>query len=354
MLAAAVDRTSPFELHPTTERERADLAVFLARTLNLPAGISWLGERHMRWRYWSPRPDWGCPRSFIAGRGGAMMAHIGVWPLQVRVPEGVLTAGHGIDWAADPACPGAGIRLLRRVGASFRLMVATGGTEAARRVLPAIGFRPHGEIYRCARPVRPIGQALTTSPKTWRLPARLLRNTLWRLSPPLSSPAGWSAAPVDPDDLPERLWPEPSASIAVIARAARVYRYFLEAPSPRHLLFGLKRRSELAGYFCLALAPHVAHVADLWVASSRVEDWCAAFRTASDVAARDRDVYEVSAWASTTPSKEGLLRAGFRLRERTVVSLAGDVTSLRGRELHFQMIDCDASLLSHDVVSYLT
>jgi hypothetical protein len=150
------------------------------------------------------------------------------------------------------------------------------------------------------------------------------------------------------------LWPQPSPITAVTARDTGIYRYFVDSPSARHALFGLEKSGELVGYFCLAFAPHVARIADLWLPSRKVADWCAGFRTAAIMAAREKSVYEVSAWASTALGKEGLSRAGFRLRERTAVSLFGDAKILEGRTLHVQMLDCDASFLSGDAVSYLT
>jgi hypothetical protein len=98
----------------------------------------------------------------------------------------------------------------------------------------------------------------------------------------------------------------------------------------------------------------VARIADLWLPSTKVDDWCAGFRTAAVLAARDKDVHEVSAWASTAVGKEALGRAGFRLRDRSALSLFGDARILEGRMLHVQMLDCDASFLSGETVSYLT
>jgi hypothetical protein len=233
-------------------------------------------------------------------------------------------------------------------------MIATGGSEMTRRILPELGFRPHGEICWFARPVRPLRQALTTAERNWKLPARFLRNTMWRFSPPLSLPRGWRARALAPEDVPDALWPQPSSATAVTARDRGLYRYLVDAPFARHALFGLERRSELVGYFCLAFAPHVARIADLWLPSTRLEDWCAAFRTAAAVAAREKDVDEVSAWATTTLGKDALLRAGFRLRDRSVVSVFGDARVLDGRALHVQMLDSDAGFFSGDTVSYLT
>ena len=108
------------------------------------------------------------------------------------------------------------------------------------------------------------------------------------------------------------------------------------------------------GYFCLAYARHVARIADLWVTSTAVEDWANGFRCAAAVAARGRDIYEVTAWASTALGKQALASAGFRLRDAWTLSVLGDATVFGGRDLHIQMLDCDASFLAADEISYLT
>jgi hypothetical protein len=350
---ASVNRVPAIDFRPTTQCEAAALSDFLGRMFQ-HAGASFRAEKHMGWKYWSAHPDWAGSRSFTARHRGAIVAHAAAWPVRVRVPGQVIPAVHVIDWAADPEYPGAGIWLMRQIGARARLMIATGGSEITRRILPVIGFRPHGEVCWFARPVRPLGQALTTPDRNWRLPGRLLRNTFWRLAPPLSLPRGWSAAPLAPEEVPEGLWPQPSAATAVTVRDAGFYRYVVNSPAARHALFGLEKRGELVGYFCLAFAPHVARIADLWLPSTNVEDWCAAFRAAAVLAAREKDVYEVSAWASTALGKAGLVRAGFRLRGCEAVSLFGDAGILGGRKLHVQMLDSDAGFLSGEAVSYLT
>jgi hypothetical protein len=347
--------TVSIDFRPTAPSDAAALSEFLQRMFHSRADASFLAGTHMGWKYWSARPDWNGSRSFTASRRGAIVAHAAAWPVRVRVPGGaVIPAVHLIDWAADPKYPGAGVWLLRQIGAKARLLIATGGSEMTRRILPALGFRPYGEIGMFARPVRPMRQALTTAERNWKLAARFLRNTLWRFSPPLSVPRGWRARVLAPEDVPESLWPQPSPATAVTARDRGLYRYLVDAPAARHALFGLERRSELVGYFCLAFAPHVARIADLWLPSTTVEDWCAAFRIAAVVAAGEPDVNEVSAWATTALGKEALLRAGFRLRDCSAVSVFGDAAVLQGRTLHVQMLDSDAGFFSGDVVSYLT
>src|SRR5437016_7399741 len=339
---------------PTAQRDAAALADFLGRVFQPRAGASLLDEEHMAWKYWTARPDWEGPRSFTARHQGAIVAHAAVWPVRMRVSGQEVTVVHAIDWAADRKYPGVGTWLLRQIAAKVRMMVAIGGSDISRGIFPAIGFRPQGELYEFARPVRPLRQALTTAERNWKLPARLLRSTFWRLSHPLSLPRGWSATPLAPEEVPEGLWPRPTPNTAVTARGPGFYRYFADSPFAQHVLFGLQKEREPTGYFCLAFAPLVARIADLWLPSTNVEDWCAGFRTAAVVAASQKRVYEVSAWASTALGKEGLSRAGFLLRGRSAVSLFGDAKMLEGRELHMQMLDSDASFVSGEVGSYLT
>jgi len=347
-------KASNFNFRATTQRDATALADFLGRVFQPRAGAPLLDEKHMGWKYWTARPDWEGSRSFTAQHRGAIVAHAAVWPVRMRVSGQEVTAVHAIDWAADRKYPGVGIWLLRQIAAKVRMMVAIGGSDISRGIFPVIGFRPQGEVYQFARPVCPLAQALTTTERNWKLPARLLRDSFRRLWHPLSLPLGWSATPLAPEEVPEGLWPRPTPNTAVTARGPGFYRYFVDSPSAPHVLFGLQKGRELAGYFCLAFAPHVARIADLWLPSTNAEDWCAGFQTAAVVAASQKGVHEVSAWASTALGKEALSRAGFRLRGRSPVSLFGDARVLEGRQLHLQMLDSDASFLSEKAVSYLT
>src|SRR5438105_8692184 len=233
-------KASNFNFRPTAQRDATALSDFLGRVFQSRTRASLLDEKHMEWKYWAARPDSEGSRSFAARHCGAIVAHAAAWPVRVRVSGQDVTAVHVIDWAADRKYPAVGAWLLRQIAAKVRVMVATGGSEAARCILPVIGFRPHSELYQFARPVCPLGQALTMSEQNWKLPARLLRNTFWRLSHPLSLPRGWSARRLAPEEIPEGLWPQPSPAAAVTARGSGFYRYFVDSPSAPHVLFGLQ------------------------------------------------------------------------------------------------------------------
>jgi hypothetical protein len=360
MLAAADQRFPPNMLsakvhfQPAGRSDGAALSSFLQQIFRVPSATAFLDECHLEWKYWTDRADWAGPRSFTARHDGTIVAHVAAWPVRLQLPDRIVPAAHLIDWASDPKYPGAGIWLVRQVRKKTGILIATGGTEITRRTLPVLGFRAFGEICCFARPLRPFGQARTTADKTWRLPARFVRNSLWRFSPATAAPDGWTAAPIAPDEVDDSVWPRPSATTAVAVRDAAFYRYVLASPSTRHALFGLRRDGELVGYFCVAYGRHVARIADLWVTSTAVADWSAGFRCAAAVTARDRDMYEVTAWTSTVLGREALASAGFRERDRSTLSVFGDTTGFDGRDLHIQMLDCDASFLAADEVSYLT
>jgi hypothetical protein len=363
MLAATTmtDRFRPnlpgqhIEFRPASPRELPALSSFLSRRFHVRAGAALVDERHLAWKYWSERSDWHGPRSFTARHEGAIVAHAAVWPLRIRVSDRIVPTVHLIDWAASPRYLGAGIWLMRQIRATVPAMIATGGRDITRRILPAIGFRAHSELSVFARPVRPLSQAMTSpAGNHWKLPARLARNAVWALSNPASWPRGWSAAPLMPERIPDHLWPRASPTTAVAARDADLFRYFVDSPSTRHAMLGLERGGELVGYCCLSLVGHLARIADIWLPSTRIADWSDAYRTAAAAAACERGVYEVSAWASTALGRAALTGAGFRERDRSAISLLGDPILQRQREVHVQMIDCDASFLSGDSPAYLT
>ena len=341
-------------LGPAVRDDAPALSSLLQQTFRVPATAMLVDRRHLEWKYWLDREDWSGPRSFTARHDEAIVAHAAAWPVRILLRDRVVHAAHLIDWASDAAYPGAGIWLMRHVRSKTDVLIATGGTEITRRALPVLGFRPLGEIACVARPLRPFAQVRSATTRTWRLAGRYLRNSAWRWSAPIDAPEGWSAAIVEPDDLDPSVWPAPSDGTAVASRDAAFYRYVLASPLTRHTLHAVRRRGELVGYFCLAYATHVVRIADLWVRTADAGDWCAAIRTACQTAAQSKDAYEITAWSSTALGKTALGRAGFRLRDCLPLSLSGDAAPLRGRELHVQMVDADASFVAADELRYLT
>ena len=347
MLAARV------EFGATATADASDVIQFMGRVFGVAPSAAFLNPRHVAWKYWSHRTDWPESRSFTARHDGAIVAHVAAWPVAVRLPGSILRGVHLIDWASDPHHPGAGSWLLRKVRVRSPVLIATGGSAITRQTLPLLGFKPLGRIDSYACPVRPFAQA-RTGRKNWRTPVRLLRNTLWHLSASCGVSSDWSATPVSADELEPDVWPQPSDSTAVTLRDAALYRYLVASPVTPHVLYRLTRRGTPLGFFCLSYARHVARIADLWLRSTSVDDWCHAIRTATAMAASRDDIHEVTAWASTHLGRSALTRSGFRVRDTSPLSVLGDVDALSGREVHVQMIDCDASFVLADAVSYLS
>jgi hypothetical protein len=338
----------------TTARDASAVTAFLARAFDAPPHAPWLDPAHLEWKYWSARPDWEGSRSFAIRDRDRLVAHAAAWPMRVRGPGVCVPAVHLFDWAADPAYPGAGVQLLRQIAALVPSMIAVGGSPVTRHILPHVGFERCGDVSAFARPVRPFNQARTSGGTTWRRLGRLARNTWWRMWPPLSAARGWSAEEVAPDAMPIDLWPAPSRETAVIARDAGVYRHLLACPAARHVLLTLRKAGRPVGYCCIAFAPPIARIADLWIAGDSADDWRNAFQTAAVVAAAPANVNEVSSWTSTRIGRQALVRAGFRLREQYAVSAFGDVAPFERRTLHVQMVDSDASFLPAGAEAYLT
>jgi hypothetical protein len=267
------------------------------------------------WKYFQPHPDWPGTRSFIAIRGGRIVAHAGVWPVQLKRQNAAVRAVHLIDWAADPAAPGVGVLLLRKLAGMADVLIAIGGSDDTRQILPKLGFRQVGTLTWFARVVRPWLQARSSPRFSSRTPARLLRNVAWAATSARSSPEHWRAEPIATfprtlQPILDRLNPPVPTSI----RSVDALNYFLACPAAGFSGFLLHQESKLHGYFLLSRIGHQARVVDLWLESPDVVDWTAASAVAAAEVARDPAICEIAASASVDPAAAAWRRAGFRSR----------------------------------------
>ena len=89
-----------------------------------------------------------------------------------------------------------------RCGRYVNVSVCVGGTDVAQKVIAQTGFRPIGDMLFYSRPLRPFRQFLTHQRRNIKLPARWLRNLIWAHRAGRQTPEGWTAVPVDPDEIP--------------------------------------------------------------------------------------------------------------------------------------------------------
>ena len=294
----------------------------------------------MHWKYWAERADWSGSRSFRLERAGVIVAHGAPWPSFVRTPAGaVLRSAQVLDWAADPSTPGAGLALMKHIAPEHvDLIFALGGSDATRRALPAIGFKPFNDIFFFAKPLRPFAQIVSHQFRNWKSPARLIRNFVW--SRRLAAPArGWSSRPVDASNI--HAWPESGGGATILVRDAKKFEYFSKCDLVRSRLYSVEREGREAGYFYLVFVPGQARIADAWAIDP--EGWTQLYALAIEQALEDPGTNEVTAIAGLEGAQQALEQCGFRRRrvERLMIYDPKKTLDPSAR-LHFQMIDNDA------------
>lgn len=343
------------EFRATSPEDADRIAAFLNGVFHAEAGSAFTQRANLEWKYWTPRFDWQGSRSFVLERGEEITAHSGVWPLELCSESRTWKVIHLIDWAAGEGSVGAGVVLLQRLARSAEMILAIGGSDKTRRIMPSLGFREVCTYGDFARPVRPLQQALAHQYRNWKLPFRWLRNTMWSLLPGGRTPEDWSAAPVSPEGLDERALPRGSAELLLCSRRRELFAYLCGCPCARFEFFQLRQKGEVAGYVCVSFVPGIARIADLWVRSAKLEDWTAAYRLATVLARAPKDVFEVQAASSFRLGTQALLQAGYRQRGQAPVFLLDAKQSLPGgREFSFQMIDYDEAFQRGDRSSFLS
>jgi hypothetical protein len=333
-------------IRPSVPADAPDIVELLAAAglkPNVEAGA-------LNWKYWEERKDWAGVRSFVATRGAQILAHAAVVPGSCATASRRVTILHLIDWAARPNEPGVGGSLMKHVGRLADALLAVGGTEQTLQILPHIGFRPCGMADGYVRVLHPLRFLGAFGAASWKLPARLVRRSLWRLSAPVVAPAGWSIKRIASDEtttLAEAL-PRPSAGMDVLERSEGLFRYMLHCPIVPMELYALKYQNELRGYFLLAFAPGQARIADCWVVTDEPAAWHALLQCAALQALRHRDVAELVAWSSDAIMARALVASGFHRRNQQPIFLraAAEEQIIQGR-LRVQMLDNDAAYFHH-------
>src|SRR3954454_6634602 len=241
---------------PTTLADQPRLAEFLSRHLGLGIGHPAVDAELMMWKYWRPRSDISAPRSYVLEREGCILSHAGLWPLRLVGQSQQWSGVHMIDWAADPAAPGAGVSLVRRLTQLVDFIVSFGGSAATQRVLPAFGFRTVGEMWTAARPIRPLRQCALTPALHWRYAARAVRNVTWSAFP---QRAGYrECRPIKPDIYAR------SAQNAVtlsLHRPLGLCEYLLDCPCARFEYYSIGVDEDVA--VCVSTAGHQIRLVDV-------------------------------------------------------------------------------------------
>jgi hypothetical protein len=300
----------------TLPSEQSALAELLHSTFPTSGEVNSFLPEVLRWKYFSPHPDWSGPRSYVVKREQAIVGHAGIWPLRLAGAPAELDTIHLIDWAARRAATGAGVLLLKKLAGLSDLLLTIGGSDDTQEILPRLGYRQAGELKMQVKVVRPWLQFRTTSESGWKAPARLLRNTIWSLPLLPPAPKGWHAARIRRfDSSLESLLNNSRPDCLRPIRTSAGLNHILDCPGATFAAFLIQEGSEPRGYFVLSLVAGQARIADLRLGTDDPEKWKTAGILAAKEAAEIPETCEIVAGFSRTRVQEAFRQSGFRPRQ---------------------------------------
>jgi hypothetical protein len=301
----------------------------------------------LRWKYWEPRGDCPDPRSLVLERNGAIVAHAGLWPVTVRNGMTSERGIHMIDWASDPATPGAGVGVLQRLIKEYDFVYSIGGSDMTQTILPKFGFRRVGDTLSWARPIRPWRQMVQHQTKDFRIPLRLARNLWWSKWPVPAMERGWMIRAASGDG---------GEGLAALGRerCGAFFRYLKQCPGARCLTFTIENDSRKEGFLAMSIVREQARIAGVWLEEPSPSNWRLAFHLAQELARKTTDTSELIASCVTEESAAGAELAGMRLRARTPVYLFRKSWVEGTLPLGFQVCDNDSVFLRERTASFLT
>ena len=343
------------EFRATTPADAGAIAAFLGRVFEARGGEPIVDPGMMQWKYWKERPGWHGSRSFVLERGGRIVAHGAAWPAKILSAEEI-PCFFLIDWAASSDFPGAGVSIMKHMAQRVPVNFVYGGTEIARKMRFAMGYRPRNEVQTLALPLRPLRQILTSQRWNWKTPARFARNVLWSRRKP-GLPGRWRAQPVDPLEIngANVPWPVRASHSLTLERNPELFEYLSDCPVAPGAFFIAMHDNEPAGYFFLTFPPGQARIADAWISSGQIDDWAEFYALAVAQACRRPGVNEVTAAAAGKVALAALEQCGFRIRGTDPVQLYDPQKHVPpDLPLDVQLIDGDAAFRNSAGPDYLT
>jgi hypothetical protein len=350
-------KISSMDAVQTSPEQRAAVAQLLRSVFGPGLSLSLLSPEFLEWKFFSSLPGSTGSHSYVVGTLEEIQSHVCEWPISFLSPSGEVQSCHLIDWAARPKAKGAGVLVYRHVMEQRETVLAIGGSAYAMKLLPKLGFRPHGTFDMFARVVRPWRQYRSRPQRAgWRDIARLVRNAMWSIKPLAVSEHEWRATPAsDVNDLPDQAFRVPASTFCFGVRSALWLQHLLDCPVMNCSLFTLSKANVPRGYFLLNQIAGQCRIADLAVDSEAPRDWEAAYRVAVYTAGRRKTTCEISAVSSLPWLSDALRSIGFRLRRQSQVMLYDPAQRLvNAPPLHLRMTDSDCCFLYEEMHPFLT
>lgn len=328
--------TKPEELDPVLG--------FLTSIFQMPLSARFVSPGIFHWKYFTRRPDWDGPRSYVLRDSNSLVAHIGLWPVRFRSPVGHLAGVQALDWAASRQHPKAGshLRVALEELADFGLGI--GGTIAAQQARARLGFQPWTKLSIFRLVIRPWlkFRKVRTGSRFRRL-GRWGRDLLHAPGSVSLVGSSWSAHLVESfDESLEKVLSLPEPGELRSYRSSAVLNYFLACPGSncRGVVFSC--RGSACGYALLTRLAGQARIAALWAPN----DWESAYRLTTEIISMDPTVYEIIAGVSSSVEKTALLQSGYRVHDSRPIALK-DASRVVPSSLEpcVQLADSDAFFL---------
>ena len=267
----------------------------------------------LTWKAFDPHPFWEGGRSYILRTRGKIAAHALVVPLRLKTAGTTVRAQSVIDWVASKEAVGAGVLIYTQLRSLTDLQICLGGSDHTRRLLPRMGFSIYQTVRSYNRVIRPaahLARVRGFRPASWLRAARDYKELLRGRG---SAAPEFQAIPCHSFEPGEQLpLPDPTvAGGAVFEQTVESLNYVLRCPVPMEA-YRFQFRGEPWGYCLLSRIGHQCRIVNMWVHSSRAEDWSLALTRITGLAAADPDCTEIVACAALPLLDSALNLAGFR------------------------------------------
>lgn len=341
-------------LRPAVKPDLPAITALLSQAFKSAPDAPSLAPALMDWKYWTPRPDWSEPRAYALEKNGRIVAFAGICPMVFGAGENAIRGIHMIDWAAAEDSPGSGLALVRKLAEMFDFILAIGGSEATRKVLPAFGFRQCTQAWFAARPLRPVLQAVTHQSRNWKLAPRLVRNALWMTRG--AAVSGFRARPIAPADIHARWLRAPADEALFAPRSSAFFDYLLGCPGAPFSLHAIETGSGgQEGCFALSVVRRQARIAGIWLNNSSPLTLHAAYSLAIRAAANLPGTAEIAVTGSGDIGAAAATEAGFRILGHKPVLLLNRTKRFQfSPEFQFQLSEDDEAWLDTGSPSYWT
>lgn len=341
-----------FEFVPVESSEQAALIKFLVNSFQAGPALTSFSPEVIRWKYFSPHPDWTGPRSFAVKQAGEILAHGGVWPVRFKVRDREIQAIHLIDWAASRSAVGAGVYLLRKMAGVADVLLTVGGSPDTRTVLPKLGYKGCGELRYYARVVHPWLHFQTTPQKSWKAPLKLLRYSARALGRLLDPPNDWTAEKIPafahvPQTALDGTW-----TCATPLRTPAGLDHLLQCPAAEFSGYLVRRQQRVRGYFLLSRVGTQVRMVEARLDCDDRESWQSLCRLAARTAARN-SVAEIATASSIASIQEAWLNTGLVHRQTDQILCYDPRGLLHTQNLALTLVDGDQCFLSNPRAPYL-